>query len=98
MSENETTNEINPEILREKLMYATEIFLPKMPELLNQAKESGEMDMGTKTLMNMFQPFLPKLQTLVINAIEDADEERLLELASKIEDVSEWLQDNELPE
>lgn len=85
-----TLAELNPELIREKLLQVAEEWLPKLPDLLSQMKAP---DMMSKSLINMSRPFLPRLSDTVIEGIHSADQEKLIELVEFVDGVSKWLKD-----
>ena len=87
----QTPHELNPEIVRAKLISVAEEWMPQLPELLGNMK--GE-DMMSKMLLNTFRPFLPRLEDGLINAIDSAEPENILRLVQFVEDTARWLKED----
>lgn len=92
MPETQTAQSPNPELIRSKLKQVAEKYLPQVPDYLNKAaKESANpmLSMG----LGAFKPFLPQLSRALLNTIDEAEPERLLELVRFIDGVGSWLKE-----
>lgn len=87
----QTQQELNPEIIRAKLIEVAREWMPQVPELLGNVK--GE-DMMTKMALTTFRPFLPRLEDGLINAIDSAEPENLLRLVTFMDESVRWLKED----
>lgn len=86
--EDKPLTNLDPEVIREKLLLVAEEWLPKLPSLLSEMKPE---DMMSRSLINMSRPFLPRLSDLVIEGIHSAEQDKLLEMVDFVDGVSAWL-------
>ncbi len=87
--------ELNPETVRLRLHLAIEKYTPMLPQLVDKAKKESR---GMASIaISMLAPYLPQAQSLLQKAVDEATPEKLLEFVSFVEDVAEWLLEEELP-
>lgn len=94
VSVNETYQDLDPELIRDKLIEAVESWSAKLPEIMKNGK-SSKMSMQEKMMLNTFQPFLPFLSERLTNSIDDASDEQILKLVQMLGDVHTWLIQND---
>lgn len=89
----DTQTELSPDLIRTKLLQVAEQYLPKLPDLLQQMATKAEP--MAKMAITAAKPFLPKLGTGLLSAIENAPDEKILELVRFVEGVASWLREEE---
>jgi len=95
MNENEIKEEspLRLSQVRSKLQALIEIWGEKLPSLLTMTKDSKDMNMTEKMLLNSFRPFLPKLQDSLTSKIDSLTDEELENILNKLESALSWLKE-----
>lgn len=95
MNENEKSSlePLNLEVVRTKLQLVVSQWSERLPDVISENR--SKLDMKSQMAINMFLPFLPKLQDSLKTSLDSLPDEQLLGMIDKVEEFLEWLlQDN----
>lgn len=90
---NSNVSQKPPEEIRNTVLNLAEKYLPKLPEVVKQMSKEASPQVGMA--IRMVIPFLPKLSTSLLDMIETAPDDKILEFTKVINEVAVWLNSSE---
>lgn len=82
-----------PEEIRNTVLSLANKYLPKLPEVVKQMSKEASPQVGMAIMA--FRPFLPKLSTSLLDMIENAPDDKIMEFTKVINEVAAWLNQSE---
>lgn len=94
MSEsNSNVSQKPPEEIRNTVLNLAEKYLPKLPEVVKQIAKDSNPQVGMA--IRMVIPFLPKLSDSLLEMIDSASDEKIIEFTKMVNEVAAWLNSSE---